>query len=530
MLKEANNLCRRLWRDESGVVLVLTMVVFLTLFVIGCTVYAVGENIRQRIELQNAADAAAYSAAVVQADALSRIAAINKAMAWTYVQMVRAVMDYDEDVWLEWTLKKWQNRFDSITQWFYHGFGEPPHCGGDNFWVGNSRLQNLEVWIHKTRWVSIFDLRSTYNSGAATQSRWHVLQPEIYRYRNAIRWMNQAETNIISSLQDRIEEVATAVLRRNCTESDRDPHLFSLLTQPASAYTETLTDEARLLKFFDAGSATDAYSLFGKGIDAPQQHADGWFVLQPGDGIQRRYVQKKYLRAEWWWHGERWLRVGKLDCARRVLYQSQERGHDVVTGWDAKTWGNHTDPYYETELAQPQILTEAYFKRPGAIIVGVARRMSNPLWFMAGSQANPGLFAFFTPQKDHEKDRYSWAVAAARAGYFDADKENEQDSGKYNPTASSLKVSDWLGSAQNLSEVDWDALLIPLHKAWEPQGGSGTKILSTLWTDGSAEWRPLYGTGPTANRLSRVASGSAPRPLMRGEISFPDEMESMILH
>ena len=84
----------RLGRDEDGAVLVITLAIFFLMY-IGCMgVYAISMSVKERIQLQNAADAAAYSAAVVQADTLSRIATINRAMSWTYVQMTREQMDY----------------------------------------------------------------------------------------------------------------------------------------------------------------------------------------------------------------------------------------------------------------------------------------------------------------------------------------------------------------------------------------------------------------------------------------------------
>ena len=93
MIKEANKTCLRLWQEESGVVLAITIVVFLSLFIVACSVYAIGEQIRQRIEIQNVSDAGAYSGAIVQADGISRIAALNRAMAWTYAQMVKMQME-----------------------------------------------------------------------------------------------------------------------------------------------------------------------------------------------------------------------------------------------------------------------------------------------------------------------------------------------------------------------------------------------------------------------------------------------------
>ena len=71
----------RLRREESGVALMLTLSVVLLLYVLCAGVYAVGETARQKIEIQNACDAAAYSAALVEADGLSRMAMVNRALA-----------------------------------------------------------------------------------------------------------------------------------------------------------------------------------------------------------------------------------------------------------------------------------------------------------------------------------------------------------------------------------------------------------------------------------------------------------------
>ncbi len=106
LLEESNRFCRRLLRDDSGVFMALTALVFLSLFLMGMAVLAVGDTVRKRMELQHAVDAAAYSAALVQADTFSRVAAINKAMAWTWVQSTRLEMDYCFDKFLEYVLKE----------------------------------------------------------------------------------------------------------------------------------------------------------------------------------------------------------------------------------------------------------------------------------------------------------------------------------------------------------------------------------------------------------------------------------------
>lgn len=88
-------------RDERGYAVMATLAIFLFLFVLCAAVYAVGETIHERIKIQNACDAAAYSAAAVQADGLSRMACVNRAMSWTYVQMSNRQMDYITYRWLK---------------------------------------------------------------------------------------------------------------------------------------------------------------------------------------------------------------------------------------------------------------------------------------------------------------------------------------------------------------------------------------------------------------------------------------------
>lgn len=89
-----------LGREETGAALVITLAMFLLMYLGIMGVFAVSTAMKERIHLQNACDAAAYSAAVVQADTLSRIATINRAMSWTYVDMTRLQMDYIVRHWL----------------------------------------------------------------------------------------------------------------------------------------------------------------------------------------------------------------------------------------------------------------------------------------------------------------------------------------------------------------------------------------------------------------------------------------------
>lgn len=101
MLKILANEITRLRREESGVALMMTLSIVLLLYILCAGVYSIGETVRQKIEIQNAADAAAYSAAVVEADGLNRMALINRAMSWTYIQLTNMQIDYITYKWLE---------------------------------------------------------------------------------------------------------------------------------------------------------------------------------------------------------------------------------------------------------------------------------------------------------------------------------------------------------------------------------------------------------------------------------------------
>ena len=54
-------------RDENGAAMMITLAVVLFLYLLCSSSYAIGMTINEKIQLQNAADAAAYYAAVVEA-------------------------------------------------------------------------------------------------------------------------------------------------------------------------------------------------------------------------------------------------------------------------------------------------------------------------------------------------------------------------------------------------------------------------------------------------------------------------------
>ncbi|MBR4219790.1 MAG: hypothetical protein IKR81_01465, partial [Victivallales bacterium] len=137
--------------DDNGAVLVITLAMFFFLFMLVSGVYTVGESVHRRIELQNACDAAAYSAAVVQADGLSRMATVNRAMSWTYVQMIRRQMDYITYRWLKLTHKRFMEDYKKAKS--YH-FCLNPLCPkrhykeGPGWWCGQGPNELKKIRIN----------------------------------------------------------------------------------------------------------------------------------------------------------------------------------------------------------------------------------------------------------------------------------------------------------------------------------------------------------------------------------------------
>jgi hypothetical protein len=113
-------LCKRLFslrKDENGTVIIMTLGMFLFLYILCVSVYAISTATEEKMRLQDIADAASYSMSVVQADGLSRLATINRAMSWTYIQMTRRQMDYIVNCWLKKTVANFDEDLEKCKEW-----------------------------------------------------------------------------------------------------------------------------------------------------------------------------------------------------------------------------------------------------------------------------------------------------------------------------------------------------------------------------------------------------------------------------
>ncbi len=555
MLAQANNTCRHLWADESGVVLAFTVVVFLTLFVLACSVYAVGENIRQRIELQNAVDAAAYSGAVIEADGLSRIAALNTALGWTYIQLVRMDMDYIVDKWLGLIEDAWE--YDRAVV----DAGNSGSCGlcgkkarNHYHWVGQSAGNHGTITLNGHS-KGIGEVKSDHKDIA------NSLLDKIINARGAINGINGAIDDIVASLPDHMAKVVKQELALNLSDTVNDITSVDgsgdlrYACRVATTNCFGVPDERGFLRMIYHGSKDPgSVSVFGTG-------SDSWFPLSSGEGggFKRQYgFDGTSLRAYWNWHWERWIGV-TTETGHYDTFGGRGSGYNEILGDDSRIYRQEC---YETPSCRPRTLTGEYFQQGGTIVVAASRLAANPFQFMFPLELPSGLFGAFTPAGNSSgyfgRTRL-WAVATARAGYQDRVRPcGVEGKGAYNSTPDSYLIwtdethrrtfwrqTGWQGgeaksSPYNLSDTDWDATLIPIARGWServpaweyrstavdnweepPTAGawgaeSGEPIMQ--WLVQAADWHRLS-SDSDAKRFTDVAWLAAPPGMLGADLA-----------
>ncbi len=83
----------RFWRDESGQAIVFGALTLFMLVLTVVVVYNVGAVVAERMQMQQAADAAATAGAQIEANAVSSIAWMNDGMAYIYYNVCRYAVD-----------------------------------------------------------------------------------------------------------------------------------------------------------------------------------------------------------------------------------------------------------------------------------------------------------------------------------------------------------------------------------------------------------------------------------------------------
>jgi hypothetical protein len=215
----------------------VTLALFMFMFLLCSGVYTIGDMVRQRIELQNAADAASYSAAVIQADTISRVATINRAMAWTYLQLTRRQMDYIVDKWVGLTKTRMQEDRKKMKEfWKVYGVCSGKHNSGpkaSTYWCGlytqdklfsmNCEIDvpipnNMDSVLPLYQGLFAAHLMGQRGSGNPLCDFLPTLEPQILCDKANIVAMNLAIVDTIQKLPGKIKEVVPTILKANLPE------------------------------------------------------------------------------------------------------------------------------------------------------------------------------------------------------------------------------------------------------------------------------------------------------------------------
>lgn len=524
--------------DESGVALAVTILMFSLLFLSFASVYAIGTATREKIHLQNAADAAAYSAAVVQADTLSRLATINRAMAWTYVQQTRRKMDYIVYQWLDLTLQKYDKDYDEARDWHNQSIAIPPACtlhhdrdqvGMDTYTIGKDLIYptidlngdfEMVPLVRASLPGFLIHLTGQTRSATIPMVGTAGLAAQMLEDSAAIVAMNLAEDDLVMRMKGRMKAAAESTLDANIPNDWKKNTFFSYHHDeglagmlPTPSYLRLARNNKDDERQFCGGVYSDREypnSLFEAGIDKWFVRAEGHGNPASGDesGIKRAYVRhgSSALHSSWSWYSIMWICYWTTTGFPPVPVEV----HIPIPNWgDGEVFGDDPEhSHYETAKAMPWFVDLDYFSSDGTVSVGVARRMDEGenVWSRITGTAQ-GLFAAFTPSV-----RWTWAFSSAKAGYH-RPSDSDRDSRAYDIS--------WRGDSQghgfetvggerkywNLCETDWDAVFLPVRKAKTMANASVWTIGSTgfmqNWVTGT--WTPLGG-GSVGSEMANVSA------------------------
>lgn len=337
-----------LGRDEGGAVFVVTLAFFFLMYLVCCGVYAVSTAVRERIQLQNACDAAAYSAAVVQADTLSRIATINRAMAWTYVQMTRRQMDYIVLKWLGHTVDHYNQDRRKAKEFNEKSFCCPLHkseswcpvpvpllplSGGWYIGTGNSVPETVYLNGKATAISKVEGMTGKFSSLS--------LESKIQYDKRTIDSMNDAEYRLAFEMPKRIAETVDNVIDSNVPDVMKGQCQFFVrqCLRPLEKCFEYLRNnsvgEKRFVAFADYfDSLIDVFK--GKKKNGLAAGLDQWFVRGNGArrtidefGLQRCY--KNWPEAPTRRHLSR--RPSPVSCVNELYLGESPRSVALFSEW-----------------------------------------------------------------------------------------------------------------------------------------------------------------------------------------------------
>ena len=575
MLRGAKIKWKLLLFDDSGIALAFTLVVFLFLALMIMSVYALGHTVRQKIELQAAVDNAAYAGALVQADTLSRIAVLNRALAWTYVQTNRRHTDYLMNRYSHDILRAFWFDSDYASQ-FEHD-NSPRACprhrsrnyiGNRNAYGWNSEAIGLDmissqipgygynrddrnvagssslnkqygVSSSSWQWASHYNMiphgdiavssssrsdgyRIRYIYEAARDGvRYPTLETEISAASRNMYFMNRQIQDLIREMNRRIFEAVRQSVNDNHTTDS-----FLLLVGGMAIREGDYHADQMEERLFECPSETVFLSRHYKSAHS-SCNQDGWAglgwwpsfqesVMGKRSGFYRAYTGDYYVHswkvqsfiwdcqdgckqyapggnpdgdyapATLYTRAARSVRLGYFPNLLRPGASATDPWGNWETGLGAQYWN-----YNRSITIRPRVLLSNFFGKDGSIVVAAKRPVQNPFSLLFGSpeESEIGFYGAYR-YKDAEGIPMPidlWAVAASRAGV----RNPGAAAGEYHAT--------WQNEGGwNLFVDDWDAVILPLAKAWKfgengkwSDAGTGGENASDILAAVRTELRPV---------------------------------------
>lgn len=479
-LKKLSNLVR----GEDGVALVVTLALFMIMYVSCAGVFAIGQFVKEKTILQNAADAAAYSAAIVQADTLSRIAVLNREMAWAYKDMTSRQMDY---IVCKWYLDACEKSHDSNYKQC-----KDISLGGNSIYSLDSKNQ-----LYITLWTVDGNRTDSPSYGEVSSVKIFAeeLAGKIAADASHIQSLNSAIEDIISDYYGTARTVVEDVLEANLPDYHREKCFWNARIESPGVWSETLGGgEANEERFLGFGNFST--SDFGE---------TKWFPVD-GGSLQHRCASGGFFHSAW--------RYKILSGLSTMDIPVPDYPYDHVS----KLAGDET---VKRAAARPRVLKKSYFDddgvRRGAISVCVAKFSRNPWMRFARTGLdgkNRGLYEAFQPLTGESGDEgaldWTFAVASAQAGCIDVGAEESDRA----------YAVDWTGEANaeswNLRSDNFDAVYVPVRQSFTAEGFKE-------WMLDESEWKSLSGTSGSFAYSS--ASKSVPLPNMHNSGSTSASLE-----
>lgn len=332
---------RRFHEDEEGATLVFAAATFFALAMSIAFVFQVGTISADRLQAQGAADAAAYSGALVQANSLNAIGQINDGI--TYVNYI-ALRHAIDGVVYSITLKQYTLRDRSPAATGSHGY---VIMGGDED-EGNARIRHVE------RDFKIWDSGGT-----------------IRRLQDTLRWRMElyyAGVTVLSSTPGLVRSTAAEVAAANGAShigfSDDMVRAWQLGDSEDEGFTDRgyVDDDNKyvpsMYERYEGRRVMQLDKASSNSSSAAERELPrkGWF--DKTEGTFETGSDKAYMQIRLCWRKEDWEHGQSSGDHRSSPYERYRRGDAPNAHWHhphAHSGTNPTDGTSEIPFALPHV-------------------------------------------------------------------------------------------------------------------------------------------------------------------------------